>query len=45
MANDEDLCKHLVEHNDEDMDTESEQPNNDGCDNSSPTNVVVSVEN
>jgi len=31
MANNEELCKHLVEH-DEDMDTECEH---DGCDNSS----------
>ena len=42
MANDEELCKHLVEQDDEHMDTDCEQPENDGCD--SPTNVAVSVE-
>ena len=44
MANNEELCKHLVEHDDEDMDTECEQPENDGCDNSSHTNVAVDEE-
>ena len=39
MANNEELCKHLVEHDDEDMDTECEQPEDDGCDNSSHTNA------
>ena len=39
-VNNEELCKHLVEH-DGDMDTECEQPENDGCDNSSRTNVAV----
>ena len=41
-ANDKELYKHLVRHDDEDMDTECEQPRSDGCD--SPTNVAVSVE-
>ena len=36
MAIDE---EHLFEQNNEDMDTESEQSENDGCDNSSPNNV------
>ena len=44
MANNEELCKHLVGHNDEDMDTECEQPENDVCDNSSHTNVAVDEE-
>ena len=34
----------LVERDDEDMATESEQPKNDGSDNSSPTNVTASME-
>ena len=42
MANDEDLCKHLVEQNDEDMTAECEQPDSDGYD--SPANIAVSVE-
>ena len=44
MANNEELCKHLVERDDEDMDAECEQPENDGCDNSSHTNVAVDEE-
>ena len=43
MVNNEELCKHLVEH-DGYMDTECEQPENDGCDNSSRTNVAVDEE-
>ena len=43
MANDEELCKHLVVCDDNrEMDTECEQPENDGCD--SPTNLAVNVD-
>ena len=45
MANNEELCKYLVEHDDKDMDTKCEQSENDGCcDNSSYTNVAVDEE-
>ena len=44
MANNEELCKHLVELDDKDMDTECEQPENDGCDHSTHTNVAVDKE-
>ena len=41
MANDEELYKFLVEHDDEDMDSECEQLKNAGNDNKSPVNVAV----
>ena len=44
MVNDEELCKYLVEQDDEEMDTECEQLENDGCDSNSPPNVAVNVE-
>ena len=44
MANSEELCKHLVERDDEDTDTECDQPQTDGCDNSNHTNVAVDEE-
>ena len=42
MANDEELCKYLVEQDDENMDTECEQHENGSGD--SPPNVAVHVE-
>ena len=42
MANNEELCKYLVEQDDENMDTECEQHENGGGD--SPSKVAVNVE-
>ena len=42
MANDEELCQHLVEQDDENMNTECDKPESDS---NGPANVAVNVEN